>query len=1384
TGQIFISSASTDDNAITIDSNTDSGGIRLIAGDNEAGTPLANGNDIEFLAEDDVIVNLTAAGNLTIDAEAIDSTGTAGIIDLDLDATSSQQGVNLDIETITDAGVDTLIGLDILATQTSTDDDIIYGVRIQNLVTPDAGNEYGIYQAGTSWDYGLYIEDAAWFNTSVTLGSSTGFLDLSSITHATTAISGIKLPQSDLTTNGPSSGDGFIAFDTGDNQVKAWYSGAWNSIAGASTTLKQAYDNDADGSDAVILTTSTDGDIIFQTIGGAADTQFEVTAASAPEIDMVNFTNTGFGTVTANVDTLTSSIFTATGTGANNSAIHAIIGNAPVDASDVINGVEITGFAQTTASTQNLLFVDAAPSGNTTGSLNGINIDSITADAATEYAINFGTGWDANLNFSGAGDINIVDNSTTALTMSQGSDNYLVLNTDNTNTAVTLDLPVAGSSSTTGNLFTSNVTKTINIGTGTAADTINIGTGGTTADALTFGNTGVATTFDFNSGAATVDAMDLAFDSITSVNAIDLSVDALTTGVGFNLQSTSTNLSSGNLAKFDWSPTTWATSSGDLFRITLGQYGDTTGNLFRIDDNSSDLFKVGTAQITSAVPHQFTAAGDVSVAYDINFTNQTAAQIESYGPFSIVAGESFENNNLTLKTYGTGNVILDPASTGYVQLEGATRLNSEVTLADDATPDVSAGSWFVTGGTTTITDFDAGSGALEDGHIIFVKSEHTVQITCIASTELNCGGANLSLTSGDLVSFIYNSADDIWYLINFMDQGGNQAGTDIAEYFPSTQTLLPGEVVKVDPENAEHVIKSASAYESRVVGIVSTNPGIVMGQNNGSDYPVALAGRVPVKISASSEAITPGDYLTTSTDSGMAMKATGNGRVIGQALEPWSANSGKETITVFINNSWYENLGSLNAEGDIKLAEDPQNPGYKELKDRDGNLIDKLSGITSLIVDHVYATTLDVAGNIKAGYIEVNQLISDQVVSRSVKTQEIVPLEGEKDVAIKIGNSTSTSLSTSGSSTSPEPSGFGKLLVQNSEGETVASIDEKGNAQFNGQVISNELSVTSDATISGELRADRIVANEIVGLDAKLADIKANTVSGMTREEVEALLNEAESNQYLLTQSQDWTINTASGSGSLNEFALENLYVTGTAAINSLSVTENLVLGPDLVISSTVNQLNSLTVNSIDTLSAPLSIQPSASQPLFLMAGLVQIDTQGNVQIAGNLAVGGTIESSGLTLKSTSEVENSNTSEVSSGFGKLLSLVDEGGGEVASISASGSAEFKALTTDTLAVREDPEATSSATFTGIVYSTNSSAGQARIPSGSSEVVIRNPNVKVGSLVFVTPTSATSNFVLYVKEQVDGEILVGMDSSASADISFNWWIVQVDKQANAQ
>ena len=149
---------------------------------------------------------------------------------------------------------------------------------------------------------------------------------------------------------------------------------------------------------------------------------------------------------------------------------------------------------------------------------------------------------------------------------------------------------------------------------------------------------------------------------------------------------------------------------------------------------------------------------------------------------------------------------------------------------------------------------------------------------CTASS-LSCGSTDLTaIAAGDNIQFWYDGTT--WHLIGWVDNASNYSdgeGADIAEYFPSNQELQQGEVVKVDPEHAEHVIRSSNAYESQVVGIVSTQPGITLGSPSLGSYPIALAGRVPVKISSTSQDIIPGDYLTTSNDTGKAMKSTGNG---------------------------------------------------------------------------------------------------------------------------------------------------------------------------------------------------------------------------------------------------------------------------------------------------------------------------------------------------------------------------------------------------------------------------------------------------------------------------------------------------------------------------
>ncbi len=110
-------------------------------------------------------------------------------------------------------------------------------------------------------------------------------------------------------------------------------------------------------------------------------------------------------------------------------------------------------------------------------------------------------------------------------------------------------------------------------------------------------------------------------------------------------------------------------------------------------------------------------------------------------------------------------------------------------------------------------------------------------------------------------------------------------GADLAEYYYSTDTLDYGDVVVIDPSgNGDDVVRSTQKYSSGLVGIVATRPGIVLGHRAENGFPIALTGRVPVKLSYENGPVKAGDYLTSSSIPGYAMRATGAGPVIGKAL--------------------------------------------------------------------------------------------------------------------------------------------------------------------------------------------------------------------------------------------------------------------------------------------------------------------------------------------------------------------------------------------------------------------------------------------------------------------------------------------------------------------
>ncbi len=119
---------------------------------------------------------------------------------------------------------------------------------------------------------------------------------------------------------------------------------------------------------------------------------------------------------------------------------------------------------------------------------------------------------------------------------------------------------------------------------------------------------------------------------------------------------------------------------------------------------------------------------------------------------------------------------------------------------------------------------------------------------------------------------------------------------DIAEWVESSQLLPAGTVVILDQTKSNQVVASTEAYDTRVAGVISEQPGIALGESGKGKVLVATTGRVRIKVDASRGAIKIGDLLVTSDVPGVAMKSEplliggrqmhAPGTLIGKALEP------------------------------------------------------------------------------------------------------------------------------------------------------------------------------------------------------------------------------------------------------------------------------------------------------------------------------------------------------------------------------------------------------------------------------------------------------------------------------------------------------------------
>ena len=564
----------------------------------------------------------------------------------------------------------------------------------------------------------------------------------------------------------------------------------------------------------------------------------------------------------------------------------AVVNGLTIDATGSVAAAAVTG-PLTDAQVSNTLTIDA------TGSVSGTAVNSGTLGAAgvTLALASFGS-------ITGSlGDATVADTLTIG---SSSSVSATALNSGTLgNAGVTLALGSFGS--ITGSLGDANVANSltvdatssvsaaaVNSGTlGNAAVTLALGSFGSITGSL--GDTNVADTITVSNYlplAGGTMAGNIDFNTSLALNIGNAGTDFTATG-GLNLAE---NLDVAGHAGIGASANPVASTLLQLFETISGEE---IVNGIQSYPTSSYNDALGTPQIFGirSVP---TYSGADTGATVIG--TDTIAQYSGAGSASSLIAL---RTGITT-TGGSGAVTaVKGISIGTPSLSGAVPSNvygleiNDLTVGTNRYP-------IYQGGTNGTNVFLAGTslfGRTASGNDTLYQAVIQGSV-CVDDTTANCPAGP---TAGAI--YVENSVG-----------AGNVSAFDISEYYPATEPTEKGEIVAAAGNSA--VRKSSKPYDPAIVGIVSTDPAIVINETNitfgktaGDNFNplkpyVALAGRVPVKVSTENGSIEPGNPLTSSSTPGVAMKATRSGSIVGKALEAYSG-SGVGKIMVFVSVGWY-----------------------------------------------------------------------------------------------------------------------------------------------------------------------------------------------------------------------------------------------------------------------------------------------------------------------------------------------------------------------------------------------------------------------------------------------------------------------------------------------
>ncbi|PIR84682.1 hypothetical protein COU16_00645, partial [Candidatus Kaiserbacteria bacterium CG10_big_fil_rev_8_21_14_0_10_47_16] len=446
--------------------------------------------------------------------------------------------------------------------------------------------------------------------------------------------------------------------------------------------------------------------------------------------------------------------------------------------------------------------------------------------------------------------------------------------------------------------------------------------------------------------------------------------------------------------------------------------------------------------------------GDVGIGTGVNPVTDTRLTVKGETASTGTTLSAIDSNDRSLFTVLNSGQVGVGTSTPYAKFS-IHALNGETnsTLFSIASSTASATTTLFSISNTGVASFGNTNGT-GDANLQFAKDANAwsagyysgdKSFRIASSTDLS---ANVALTitknsSGTLVGIGTTtpvSTLSIQGSLCVRDTGscGTTAGTiyattasisdiDLAENYRVTdQTIEAGEIVALDT-TASSTVKRAEQGDI-ILGVISTKPGLLLGQDIKDGKPVALKGRIPVKINMDGGPIDVGDPIALSSTPGVGMHASSTAYAVGLALE---ATTTPGTIEVFVQNQTYFSiddraaLGRLLAVDGVLFGTTTDESLFGQYENGDSTLWSRIVSLAKSFVNGV----LTVAG------IHTNQLCVGQVCVDEATFLQMVQQAGGQAASPSTppattpptggGTGTTTPPTGGGTGTSTPPTGGG-----------------------------------------------------------------------------------------------------------------------------------------------------------------------------------------------------------------------------------------------------------------------------------------------------------------------------------------------------------------------